>query len=97
MYSGSGTMIPRLYNVGLSTDPTATDSVVVELRDQFDYSLVTSVTDVVHTDGMMNVSLPTTVLGNSYYIVVRNSNSIETWSKNPVPFLSSPVSFDFSN
>lgn len=96
MYAGSSTMTPRLYNTGMSTDPTAVDNITVDLRDPIDLSLVTSVTEVLHTDGMMNITLPSTVLGNSYYIVVHHENSIETWSKDPVPFLVSPVSFDFS-
>ncbi|HOS47762.1 MAG TPA: SprB repeat-containing protein [Bacteroidia bacterium] len=96
MYSGGSTMAPRLYNTGMSTDPTAVDNITVELRDPNDYSVVASVTDILHTDGMMNVSLPANVLGNSYYIVVHHENSIETWSKDPVPFMVSPVSFDFS-
>lgn len=97
MYMGAGSMSPKLYDLGLSSDVTATDSVVVELRDSTDFSVVASVSDIVHTNGMMSISLPTSVLGSSYYIVVRQMNSIETWSKEPVPFFVSPVSFDFSN
>jgi SprB repeat len=96
MYSGGSTMSPRLFNTGMSSDPTAVDNITVDLRDPNDFSVVATVTDVLHTDGMMNISLPASVLGNSYYIVVHHENSIETWSKDPVPFLVSPVSFDFS-
>ena len=97
MYMGAGSMSPKLYDLGLSSDITATDSVVVELRNSNDFSVVASVNDIVHTNGMMSISLPTSVLGSSYYIVVRQMNSIETWSKVPVPFFVSPVNFDFSN
>ena len=96
LYIGSGLQSPRLYNDGLSADPTASDYVSVELHDANDYSVVFSITDVVHTDGMMNIPIPNSLLGSAYYIVVKHSNSIETWSKNPVPFVASPVSFDFS-
>jgi hypothetical protein len=40
--------------------------------------------------------IPNNLFGSSYYIVVKHSNSIETWSKDPVQFITSPVSFDFT-
>jgi hypothetical protein len=96
LYQSGGSIIPRLYNLGLSNDATACDSIIVELRSNIDYSLIASSGAILHIDGTSIIPFPPTVLGNSYYIVVRHSNAIETWSKNAIPFLVSPVSFDFT-
>ncbi|MBK7886551.1 MAG: hypothetical protein IPJ86_04385 [Bacteroidetes bacterium] len=37
-----------------------------------------------------------TIIGNTYYIVIRHRNAIEVWSKFPVLFNSNAVNFDFS-
>lgn len=96
LYMGLGMQSPRLFNNGLSTDPSAADSVLIELRDANDLSVKYSTSDIVHTDGMMYLPIPNNLFGSSYYIVVKHSNSIETWSKDPVQFITSPVSFDFT-
>ena len=36
------------------------------------------------TDGVATISLPPNTSGNSYYVVIKFRNAIETWSKNPV-------------
>jgi len=39
--------------------------------------------------------LPSSVIGNDYYIVINHRNSIETWSANPVQ-INSTVNYDFT-
>lgn len=95
-YIGSGLMQPVLYNTGLSISDTDCDSIIIELHDQFSYSTIYTNTVVLKTNGLATVHYPASVIGSSYYIVVRSRNSIETWSKMPVTFSDPIIYFDFS-
>ncbi len=98
MYTGSGTMQPTLFSLGISSDQTASDSITVELHDVINPTvIVASSTVVLHTDGIAQIQYPSSVIGSSYYIVIHNRNAIETWSKLPVLFDNSIMSFDFTN
>ena len=91
-YRGAGTMASTIYDLGMSTDPSETDMIDVNLWDpahtdpntypEPDYTT----TAVLHTNGVATMQFPPAVNGNSYYIAVKHRNSIETWSKLPVPF-----------
>lgn len=95
-YIGGNSMIPVLYDNGMSGNNTETDSIVVELHDPFSpATIVHSVKSVLQTNGMSYPEFPASVIGNSYYIVIRHRNSLETWSKLPVTF-SSVTNYDFS-
>jgi len=95
-YTGSGTMTPVLYNNGLSTDPTDVDSVTIELHDAASpFGTAASVIGLLKTDGHAVVQLPGSLIGSSYYIVIKHRNSIETWSANPV-LMGSTSTFDFT-
>jgi hypothetical protein len=98
LYIVGGRLQPTLYSLGLSTDPTESDSITVELHDATDPTIIgASTTAILHTDGIAQLQFPGTVIGNSYYIVLRNRNSMETWSKNPILFDNAIMSFDFTN
>ncbi len=98
MYIGSGTMQPTLFALGISGDQTASDSITVELHDVTDPTItIASSTVILHTDGIAQIQYPSSVIGSSYYIVIRNRNTIETWSKLPVLFDNAIMSFDFTN
>jgi len=97
-YTGAGTMRTTLYNLGYSTDSTATDSIEVNLWDPAhlannnpDYPAKV----ILHKNGNAVILYPSITAGNNYYIQVRHRNSIETWSKNPVTFAST-ISYDFT-
>ncbi len=95
-YMGSGTMTPVLYNNGLSTDPTDVDSVTIELHDASSpFGTAASAIGLLKTDGHAVVQLPGSLIGSSYYIVIKHRNSIETWSANPV-LMGSTSTFDFT-
>ena len=97
LYS-NGAMQAVLYNAGLSNDPTACDSIVVELHDAvFPNSIVVSVKTLLHKNGTASISLPGNLLNHSYYIAIRHRNAIETWSKNPVSFNTLTTTFDFTS
>lgn len=97
-YSGNGEMQAVLYNNGLSSDPTACDSILVELRDPIlPDSVIVGSRVLLHTDGNSQILFPSSVLNNSYYLVVHHRNSVEIWSKDPMLFDSSIVNFDFTS
>jgi len=97
-YTGSGTMTANLFNLGISTDDTETDSVQVNLWSAANLSSATpdySVTAVLHTDGTLTAVFPGATLNNNYYVALKHRNSIEVWSAEPVT-IASTGSYDFS-
>ena len=89
-YQFAGQMNPLLYTSGLSTDSTHCDSVMVELRQPTGtLPLIHSKKALLKTNGNVQCSFPCTALNQSYYIVIRSRNGVETWSKQPVIF--SPI------
>ena len=97
LYLGNGQMNNLLFQHNLSTDPNATDTITLELRyPDASLTLAGTAKNILLKDGTASLAFPSSLLGQSYYMVVRNRNSIETWSKTAVPFLVSPMSFDFT-
>ena len=96
-YLGSGLMPAILFDQGLETDPTACDYITVELYEALTPSnpVVNTTSTILHTDGTAQITLPSTINGGDYYIVIKHRNTIETWSKNPVTF-TSVTNFDFT-
>ncbi len=98
-YRGGEMMEPTLYNLGMSSDPTATDMIQVDLwspdhlqNNTPDLSTVT----LLHTDGTASVSIPEVPNENNYYISLKHRNSLETWSAAPVD-MSQTALYDFTN
>ncbi|MCX6292178.1 MAG: hypothetical protein NT126_10495 [Bacteroidetes bacterium] len=78
--------------------PALCDTISVELHESFSpFNIAASVTGTITTGGYGSFVFPPFVTGNSYYIVVRHRQSLETWSKFPVTFNSPVVSFDFTS
>jgi hypothetical protein len=97
-YQGGGLMTTVLLNTGEESNPLSTnvDTVSVELHDAvFPYSTVHNFTGIVQTDGHILCNFPSSVIGQSYYIVVRHKNSVVTWSANPLVF-GATTSYDFT-
>ena len=91
-------MYPVLYDHNLSTDPSASDSIKVELWSPANLSIPAySAKTILHDDGHASILFPSGVFGNSFYIVLRYRNAIQTWSKNAVLFNNTSVSFDFTS
>jgi len=92
-------MISSLYDQGISTDATATDTITVNLHASSPSVLTTpsySVKVILHNNGTATAIFPRATLGNSYYIALKHRNSIETWSAAPI-LISSNTSYDFSS
>lgn len=97
-YRGGGLMEPVLYNAGLNPNSFACDSITVELHDaRSPYNFITSARGLLKTDGTADILFPSTVINSSYYISIHHRNSLETWSKNPLPFTFAEASFDFTS
>ena len=91
-------MRANLYDVGISTDATATDTLEVNLWSAANLSSATpdySVRAILHTNGTLTAVFPGATLNNSYYVALKHRNSIETWSAAPVT-IASVGSYDFS-
>ena len=94
--NGPGTMEPILYNNGMHVSPAACDSITVELHAAVNpYSMVYSTSALLDINGNAAASFPVSAAGNSYYIVIRTRNGIETWSKLPV-LMGASVNYDFT-
>jgi len=98
-YIGSSTMRNTLYSLSLSSDPTATDTIQVNLwapnhlsNTSPDYSVKT----ILHSNGNSTITYPAGVTGHYWYIAVKHRSSIETWSHDSVAF-STTTSYNFSD
>jgi hypothetical protein len=95
-YAGSGLMTSVLANQGVSTNSNEVDTITVELYDgATGATLAASVKGVILTDGTVSLTLPGSVVGNSYYIAVKHRNTIATWSASAVT-MGATTSYDFT-
>ncbi|MFM2156163.1 MAG: hypothetical protein RL516_912, partial [Bacteroidota bacterium] len=95
-YSGNGTMTSVLSNQGVSSNTNEVDTITVELRDAATgTNVVASTSGVIMTDGTVSLSLPASVVGNDYYIVINHRNTVQTWSADLVT-MAATTSYDFT-
>jgi hypothetical protein len=95
-YISSNQMQDVLYNQGEYTNPSLiTDTITVELHHATTpFALAFQTKSALKQNGNINIT-GLGVVGQSYYIVLKHRNTVETWSANPV-LLSSNISYDFS-
>jgi hypothetical protein len=74
---------------------TVADKIQIRLaRPEYPFSTYYTVNDIdLNQDGSCTVTIPR---AGDYYLVIKNRNSIETWSSAPVSLLPETVSYDFS-
>jgi PKD repeat protein/subtilisin-like proprotein convertase family protein len=93
-YLGGGKMM-SVANPALH--PTLCDTIRVELHSaNAPYDVLYFAVDTLDINGNSHVRIPDVPLNNSYYIVVKHRNSLETWSNSPVVFNASTISYDFA-
>lgn len=81
LYNGGGQMTGVL-------SPSVSDTVRLQIRNTTaPYAVVFTGLYPLNLSGQASILLPGSLSGNSYYIVVKHRNSIETWSKLPVAML----------
>jgi hypothetical protein len=97
---GIGAMIPAPFSADGISPTSIADTVTVELHSSTaPYAKEFSITGTISTAGIGTFTFPVGANGNSYYIVIKHRNSIETWSANPVLLTASGsgTSYNFSN
>ncbi len=98
-YIGNGLMAATLFDLGRSSNSTATDSIDVSLWNSG--SLGNTIANfvakgVLQTNGLTTLLFPGAAIGGSFYISVKHRNSLETWSASPVNFSTDSTSYDFT-
>jgi hypothetical protein len=89
-YKGSG-------NMASVSAPGICDTITVELHNStspFDKTI--SLKGVLNTNGNCILNFPSFVSGNSWYIVVKHRNSLETWSSSAILFNNATINYDFT-
>jgi hypothetical protein len=95
-YLGSGLMNSVKLNQDYVSPDTDVEDMTIELHDATTYALVDTATGTLHTDGTLSVTFTTAVAGD-YYIAVKGSNIVQTWSAAPVTIGTTPASYDFTS
>ena len=89
-YSGAGEMNPVLNYQGESALTTITDSVTIELREVNSLSVIAYLgKTTLDVEGEFTlIGMPSNLLDETCYMVVKHRNSIETWSAYPISMAS---------
>ncbi len=96
-FQPSGTMVPVLFNQGVSTSTTVCDSMTVELHSMAaPYATVASSKVVLGTNGT-GVCTFTPFISGTFYVVLKHRNAIQTWSSVGVTVGSVITTYDFTN
>ena len=81
-----------------ASDTTITDSVSVFLKSAGgSFASIDSVMTKLDNLGQCQVSFSSANKTDSYYLVIRNRNSIETWSRLPIQFTNKVLVYDFTS
>ncbi|MHC1774638.1 MAG: PKD domain-containing protein [Lentimicrobium sp.] len=97
LFNGTG-MNKVQGNTGDQYPGTIADQITVELHHATSpYNLAGGPYTVgINTDGSASITVPA-ALGDTYYIVVKHRNSIETWNASPVSFSAASLNYNFSS
>jgi hypothetical protein len=89
-YIGGEQMNPVLSYQGVAAPTSIADSIYLELRDENSPTVITySTMTTLGVDGEFTaIDIPSNLVGQSYYLVVKHRNSIETWSANAIQLTS---------
>jgi subtilisin-like proprotein convertase family protein len=87
-YMNGSAMRPVLLNSGV---PGATasqcDTVILALHNAISpYAQAQTQKAVLSVNGSLSVTFPASVIGQSYYVVIKGRNIVETWSTAPITF-----------
>ncbi len=95
-YLGGGLMQPVLTNQGQTPSvANQCDNVTIELRNPNPpYALVSTAIRPILTNGTITSGY-FNILGQSFYIVIKHRNGLETWSANPV-VMTAALTYDFT-
>jgi hypothetical protein len=95
-YGYAGYMWPVIFQQGQANYPVFTDSIEVQFREAASPASTAFQTKaLLQLNGNISLELPAFLMNQSYYIVLKNRQAIETWSANPVT-ISVNGFYDFS-
>ncbi|MBK7886416.1 MAG: hypothetical protein IPJ86_03665 [Bacteroidetes bacterium] len=95
-YMGAGQMRATLYESGANNQPFAADSVHIELRyPQAPFDIAYGANALITTSGSVSLTLPSLLLNQSFFVVLKHRNSLETWSKMPLWIGGAITNFNF--
>ncbi len=95
-YLGGDSMVPVVDPVNR---PLVCDTVTIHLVDSVNLNAIAATAKSpisIHGYGTFTISASALLPGHKYYLIVRNRNAVETWSKNALSFEGSTVTFDFT-
>jgi hypothetical protein len=97
-YLGNSIMESVFNNPSVLTEKTVSDIIQVALHHNTPpYDLAFENNALINTDGTARVLFPASAIGNSYFVVLKHRNSLETWSANPINLTSLGATYNFSN
>lgn len=99
-YAGAGLMSKVLFNEGIESNSLSTnvDTVTVELHAPASpFAIVDSYKGLLQTNGIVRCSFPNGIEGNSYYVVVKHRNTLQTWSSTAITLASTLYDFTTSS
>ncbi|MGK4568317.1 beta strand repeat-containing protein [Flavobacterium sp. 3HN19-14] len=94
-YTGSGTMASVKNNQDFVSPLNQVEELTLELHNATTHALVATTTATLHTDGTMGCTFAGAPSG-SFYIAVKGSNLVETWSATPQTVGAAPLTYDFT-
>ncbi len=96
LYLGNNQMTAATYNYDNTLSQFVADTILVELHSAINnHDSLYAWRGLLNINGTTTANFPTLVIGNSYFIVIKHRNSIETWSSVPVLF-SINTAYNFS-
>ncbi|MEZ5047638.1 MAG: endonuclease [Chitinophagaceae bacterium] len=96
-FLSNASMNTVLYNQNQSANTLLCDTIQVELHNDYSpYNIAYSTQGILQTNGLVLLNLPSSVIGNTFYVAIKHRNSIETWSFFPVNFTANS-DYDFTN
>ncbi len=94
-YQGNGIMTATVDPLNF---PSLCDTIVLELHSSSGtHALALSIKGTIDINGQGTFDIPSTALGNSYYLAIKHRNALETWSAVPVLFNTTLVTYIFSD
>jgi hypothetical protein len=96
MYLSNSQMTASPYNYDNTLPQSIADTIIVELHSSINnHDSLFAWRGILNINGAAIANFPSMVIGNSYFIVLKHRNSVETWSSGPVLF-SGNTAYNFS-
>ncbi len=95
-YAENGFMKPVKFNQDGVSASSAVENITLELRNPTTYAIAGTTVAMLQTDGSVQFVMPNLNDG-LYYLVLKTTNAIETWSVSPVSISNAnPLFYDFT-